>query len=114
MDVFERHVDDAPSRALWASVLLQAVRDVRAAPTIEAQRRADLGDQPYLSIVGAMRSATDCARTWMKSANEDLGSFRWICDLLDLDADRVRARAETAFMPRMGKRMPVDAAGAEA
>lgn len=32
------------------------------------------------------------ARDWMLSRDEDVGTFRWICTLLDWDADVVRER----------------------
>jgi len=71
-------VNDQGIRQLWASVISQAICDV------------DLrGDR----VVRAQ------AVRWLNSDAQNEGSLRWICDMLDLDADRIRMRC----MSRTGK-----------
>src|SRR6266581_1502516 len=61
------------ARRLWLAVLVQAINDL--AHTDERQR--------------LRRHFT---RFWFTSHNYDPGSFRWICDHLDLDASWLRRR----------------------
>jgi cytochrome P450 len=58
-----------PERKLWASVLLQAITDLRG--------------QDF-----AARSA----RAWFASTDNTEGSLTWICHHLSLDPDAVRLR----------------------
>lgn len=62
-------MNDQGIRQLWASVISQAICDVdlRGDRVVRAQ---------------AMR--------WLNSDAQNEGSLRWICDMLDLDADRIR------------------------
>lgn len=53
-------------RALWASVLLQAIRDV------------DNKEERYEAL------------DYLHSFSEKERSFNWICDMLDLDTERIR------------------------
>jgi len=64
----------APTQALWFAVLGDALRDLRYAAG--TARRLD-------------------AEAWFSSAQTTLGSFRWLCDVFDVDADRFRARVWT-------------------
>lgn len=62
-------LDDAAIRALWSSVIVQAIKDMDS------------------------RLLGDCrvAKNWLYSDSRiDTGSFTWICQMLDLDADRIR------------------------
>src|SRR2546427_8430837 len=61
------------ARRLWLAVLVQAINDF--AHTDERQR--------------LRRHFT---RLWFISGNHDPGSFRWICDHLDLDPSWFRRR----------------------
>lgn len=58
--------DESPYRALWASVLYLAIRD--------CNRR------------GFAKSAIH----WIYAPHDEVGSLRWICDMLDLDYDELQ------------------------
>lgn len=60
-------------RVLWASVLLQAVRDM---------------DSRYLG-------EREQALNYLYSRRTDIGSFNWVCDALDLDRDHIQQMAVT-------------------
>jgi hypothetical protein len=61
-------------RALWASVLLQAIRDLDSSDTSEKHKAREY--------------------VWTdQRCNE--GSFDWICTMLDLDRERLRTLAMT-------------------
>lgn len=66
-----------PEKNLWLNVLIQAVYDYAdgngAAPWVE-------------------RFKADRAWEWIASDDQELGSFCWICDSLDLDAATIRRR----------------------
>ena len=59
------HPDDAACSALWSAVVYQAVRDIDS----HNERRP--------------------AINWVFSDNTGVGSMRWICDMLDLDYERL-------------------------
>ena len=64
-------------RALWVSVLWQGVCDaVRLASAARPWRRA----------------YSDDAVEWIMADEEEVGSFRWICGVVNLDPGRVRER----------------------
>lgn len=76
---------------LWGAVLLQAIEDY--------QRKGAGFDMAVNGIRlrgwyydREIRRDRRRAEEWFKSNREDMGSFRWICDLLKLDPDRVWAR----------------------
>ena len=67
---------DAPYRRLWAAVVHQAVKD----------------------LDGAANAAL--ARRWIYGARRDAGSIFWVCDMLDLDYNKLL----TLCMTREGRR----------
>jgi hypothetical protein len=64
---------DSNYRSLWASVILQAIRDI---DTCENSDR-------------------DLALDYILDDREYIGSFTWICDVLNLDSTAIRQRALT-------------------
>jgi hypothetical protein len=70
-------------RRLWAAVIIQAIYDLDAAAT----------------------GVRDFARRWFLSDNYKFGSFRWICDQLDLSASAVRRHILDRKMQPAGRRM---------
>jgi hypothetical protein len=75
----------SPEKTLWFAVLAQALEDASGAPhgmnggnASARQARAD-------RIIMA-------ARAWVSSNANRLGTFRWTCEIFELDADLVRAR----------------------
>ena len=56
-------LDDAGCRRLWAAVMYEAVRGV------------DRGEAPAVN--------------WLYSRRTGVGSMRWICDMLDLDYNKL-------------------------
>lgn len=83
---------------LWADVLRVAVED--AAGAVRAVSLSDVRKE--LGVCGGARAArryvqssiAEDARRWIASAEQRTGSFLWICGLLDLNPDTVRARLE--------------------
>jgi hypothetical protein len=69
-------VNDQPYRALWASVLYSAIADLN-------RRSYDRG-----------------AKKYVYSGETGVGSMRWVCDMLDLDYDRLQVLS----MTREGRR----------
>jgi hypothetical protein len=65
-------------RRLWTAVLAQAIHD----------------------LIGIDTGSQDCKRSrlrritrlWFESENTEAGSFRWICDQLEIDASWLRHR----------------------
>jgi len=58
--------DDEGYRALWATVIYQAIHDIES----HTNRRV--------------------AIDWVFSERTDVGSMRWICDMLDLDYGKLQ------------------------
>ena len=54
---------------IWADVLYQAIDEAR-------------GCSGYIIM--------EKARTWLRSDNQEIGSFLWICDFLNLDPKFVK------------------------
>ena len=77
--------------ALWGAVLLQAIEDYRrkGAGYEVAVNGIKLRGWYYDREIGCDKRR---AEAWFRSKSEDLGSYRWICDLLQLDPERVWAR----------------------
>jgi len=68
--------DDQPIRALWAAIVYQAVAD--------------------MNRTGYARKAKE----WIYSEHQGVGSMRWVCDMIDLDFDRLQFLS----MSREGRR----------
>lgn len=72
-----------PEQQLWMAVLTEAVDDLGAGPNLDssndiARRRAQINQE---------------ARSWFLSDRSDVGSFRFVCDVLGLDAVYFRKKA---------------------
>ena len=74
-----------PEAQLWTHVIIQAIRDSEA---------------PTLSKAPAVRRY---ARHWLASSNEEVGSFLWACQLIDVDPYFIRS----ALMKAGGSRRQV-------
>jgi len=62
---------------LWFCVLEETIRCLKGGPTATASSRARLRAE---------------AITWLDSEETYPGSFRWICDTLDIEPDYLRQR----------------------
>lgn len=69
---------DTEFQELWKRVLRQAQQHYIAGPTEQ-----ELND--YARVAG------EDAEAWIDSDSEEVGSFIWVCDLLDLEPSAVRA-----------------------
>ena len=67
LNVESFHSCDMPERNLWVEVLIEAIADLRKADHV---RRS--------------------AENWFSSNRDEVGSFRWVCACLLLDASAVR------------------------
>ena len=65
---------NTPEHRLWAAVLFQGLHDVHIK---ESEKHS-----------GYWR---DNARAWCAINRIDIGSFIWICELFDMNADQVRS-----------------------
>lgn len=63
---------------LWKRILQQAKQYYVSGPTEEEL-------QDYARVAG------EDAESWIESNSEEVGSFVWACDLLDLEPSAVRA-----------------------
>ena len=61
-------------RALWCAVILQAFLDVTGV-NYDVRRKKD-----YRNVYAEL------ALAWLCSDRQDAGSFRWICDVLNLNS----------------------------
>lgn len=66
----ERKLEEEACRRLWAAVLKQAIEDA------QNHKVADI--------------VKDEAMGWIRSENQNVGSFEWICSTLDLEPDLLR------------------------
>lgn len=73
--------DPAACRELWVAVLGDALMLSRYKPRGWEQREG-------------RNTATErrMAYAWLTDDGDDVGSFRWVCGMLDLDADAVQER----------------------
>jgi uncharacterized protein YfaT (DUF1175 family) len=62
-----------PEAQLWTHVIIQAIRDSEA---------------PALSKAPAVRRY---AKHWLASSNEEVGSFLWACQLINVDPHFIRS-----------------------
>jgi hypothetical protein len=77
---------------LWAAVMYVAIEDSRgrgAVPTGLTREKRPV-------VMGEIR---DRACAWMSSQEQTVGSFLWICTLLELDPDAVRPSSATRSQP---------------
>lgn len=79
----KRFADYIGSVKLWDSLLDMSIQDAHGQP---------VGENCY----GAAKRATDDARLWFRDGSYHIGSFRYVCDVLDRDPDAVR---EEVFDP---------------
>lgn len=73
--MFPASASYVPEHALWRAVLFQAIADLR----VSVQRRH--------------RFLRRQALAWLLSKQREPGSFKWTCDLLDLNAAAVQSVA---------------------
>ena len=69
---YEAETIDEACRGLWTAVLGQAVRDAQGSVTNYIQRES--------------------ARAWLRSSNQNVGSFFWVCSILNFDPHLFRSR----------------------
>ena len=73
-------------RSLWVAVLDRAIRDAQGDVSPHVEPKHDLVRK---------------ARAWMESENGAVGSFLWVCGMLDLDPDYIRLSLRGT--PNMGR-----------
>ena len=64
-------------KELWTAVLILAIEDA-------------LGKVHQIPQITQKVRIIESAQTWFKSKNENVGSFLWICIILDLDPSNIR------------------------
>ena len=86
-----------PEKGLWFTVLCQALQDASGHPAYiggaRSARRARVG------------RLTASAHKWVVSNANRLGTFRWCCEIFELDADLVRARLKTGSQISFGEEL---------
>ncbi len=91
-----RSAPDAPERMLWLCVLEDAIRCVQG---------CEVGATSF--GYGSRRVKAAEAHTWLDSQATYPGSFRWICDTLDIEPDYLRQRIAEGIT--LQRRSPVSA-----
>jgi hypothetical protein len=86
-----------PEKGLWFTVLCQALQDASGHPA-------------YIGGTGSARRArvdrlAASARKWVTGNANRLGTFRWCCEIFELDADLVRARLKTGSQISFGEEL---------
>ncbi len=71
--------DESKERNLWASVLEKAIEDLNVT---ETKHEMNNNYEQFWQRKAA---------AWFRSSVKDIGSFLWICMILDLDSDVVRS-----------------------
>ncbi len=79
---------------LWEAVLLQAIEDFHCKPGRGFETLTDGINVRWRTNSTEIHRNKRSAAAWFTSSREDTGSFLWICDLLGLNADRVRAKVK--------------------
>lgn len=74
-------------RKLWAAVIIQAVVDVDLSPIKITPNSKGKNLQRFADEVEEARAD---AIMWLADSAISVGSFRWICDMLDLDFHRLQ------------------------
>ena len=92
LSYFKDMNDNAAYRRLWSAVVHQAVRDLDEGGDIVTKGVAGTGS-------GRVTTASR-ALDWIYSGRQDAGSMFWICDMLDLDYNKLL----TLCMTREGRR----------
>ncbi len=82
-------------QALWGAVLAQALADLRGGASLNREK-----SQKRAQMMAAAR-AWIADQTWT-----GVGSFPWVCDVLGLDAARVRVRVALVAPARPGTEPP--------
>ncbi|MBF0108721.1 MAG: hypothetical protein HQL76_06060 [Magnetococcales bacterium] len=84
----------SPEKSLWTSVLLQAVREAVKPPKYDGHSSL------FESQMNMKR-----AREWFFASENHVGSFEWICMILNLDTERVRRTVKEMIGNGTRKRM---------
>ena len=71
-----------PEAQLWTQVIIQAIRDSEAPALSKAP-----ADKRY-------------AKHWLASSNEEVGSFLWACQLINVDPYFIRSALMKTSNPR--------------
>lgn len=97
--------DYTPYMRLWCSVVLQAIADIdiqgKQKYLIAKEQAKKKGDKtlrgtPRKPTKGdIMLINTNEAEQWIDSEDIGVGTFRWICDMCDLDRHRIRKMSQT-------------------
>jgi hypothetical protein len=74
----EQHTEVLACRRMWASVVRTAADDL-----FNAKKKFDPKKRYYMG-------PADAARAWFTSEEDGVGSFLWVCDILDLNAQAIR------------------------
>jgi hypothetical protein len=70
-----------PEAQLWTHVIIQAIRDLEA--------------PAFTRSPSAKRSA----RQWLSSSKQEVGSFEWACQLINVDPNFVRSALAKSANP---------------
>jgi hypothetical protein len=101
--------DESSPRGLWAAVLLHAVRDLTLEATPLARQKAAEGHNFSIGYVRSVEAIRFDATEWVASDEYRVGSFTWVCMMLDLDHEVIRERARKVSIPRGPRRKSADA-----
>lgn len=84
---------ESPYRRLWCSVILEAVNDIDGERKIERYKKkvkeAKRRSRRDTEAINRLTVYFEDAKEFFISRSREIGSFNWICDVCDLDAERI-------------------------
>jgi hypothetical protein len=75
-------------KELWAAVLVLGFKDAIG----ELMRKLPEKSENKLTYLKNRRRIIEEARTWVNSNRKTLGSYIWVCDVLEVDPSIIRAK----------------------
>lgn len=100
--------------ALWRAVLLRAIEDWRAWAEKGYPNAPTSGEARDKTITPSLCSDGDSARRWLfVSKDRGVGSFSFVCEVLDLSVDRVREQLRCRVVEWVAEKAEKEAEKAE-
>jgi hypothetical protein len=85
-----------PERSLWACVLAQAMEDI----VLEDVHLSATSSRTQVCKADAVIEARASARRWIESTEYGVGGLEWICEVVMMDPEVVRAAARKKIRER--------------
>ena len=89
---------NSPEKALWAAVMLRAYEDISG----DLMKRAPQKEPARTQFLNQKERIIEDAKRWFNSDEIDIGSYTYVCDILDLDSLAILAAVGKAYRPTDG------------